>query len=309
MPNESENTAAAESDITEIAASTKRTAAAARGYTFQDFVAGACILSVFFEESDAVTIEWQLEDGDKFDDIILERDSEVICIQVKNGIDYTLSSSDLTGSSSRGLAIEDLVESAEFRHASGDGSRFVVLTSFNREPGSGVAFKEESEPLSLLGEVEFPAKKLADGQGIVADETEVEFILGAPGIDVEGDGVTESIQRTDFFEEILGSVAPRLELRENPEIGDPRTLTDRAVNLARWARNQPVLRLDREEIVRRLELSPSPIFPQRYPVEDGFIRPQWITEVENAFGNPVDRILVEGKPGVTVLAGVFEASK
>jgi hypothetical protein len=297
MSNEGENTASTESEITEIAASTKRTAAAARGYTFQDFVAGACILSVFFEESDAVTIEWQLEDGDKFDDVVLERDDEVICIQVKNGIDYTLSSSDLTGSSSRGLAIDDLVESAESRLASGDGSRFVVLTSFNREPGSGVAFTEESESLSLLGEVKFPAKKLTDGQGVVADENEIEFVLGAPGIDVEEDEIIESIQQTDFFEEILGSVAPRLELRENPEIDNPRTLTERAVNLARWARNQPVLRLDREEIVRRLELSPSPIFSQRFPVEDGFIRPQWITEVEQTFDNPVDRVLVEGKPG------------
>jgi hypothetical protein len=304
MSNGSNNTATPESDITEIAASTKRTAAAARGYTFQDFVAGACILSVFFEESDAVTIEWQLEDGDKFDDIILERDDEVICIQVKNGIDYTLSSSDLTGSSSRGLAIDDLVESAESRLASGDGSRFVVLTSFNREPGSGVAVKEESESLSLLDEVEFSTKKLADEQGVVADETEVEFILGAPGIGVEGDEVTESIQQTDFFEEILGSVAPRLELRENPEIDDPRTLTERAVNLARWARNQPVLRLDRKEIVRRLELSPSPIFSQRFPVEDGFIRPQWITEVEQTFDNPVDRVLVEGKPGSGKSTGI-----
>jgi hypothetical protein len=304
MSNKSENTASAESEITEIAASTKRTAAAARGYTFQDFVAGACIFSVFFEESDAVTIEWQLEDGDKFDDIILERNGEVTCIQVKNGINYTLSSSDLTGSSSRGLAIDDLIESAESRLTSGDGSRFVVLTSFNRVPGSGVAFTEESEPLSLLGEVKFPAKKLIDRQGVVADETEIEFVLGAPGIDVEGDGVIESIQRTDFFEEILGSVAPRLELRENPEIDDPRTLTERAVNLARWARNQPVLRLDREEIVRRLELSPSPIFSQRFPVEDGFIRPQWLTEVGQAFDNPVDRILVEGKPGSGKSTGI-----
>jgi len=304
MSNESENTTSEGSDITEIAASTKRTAAAARGYTFQDFVAGACILSVFFEESEAVTIEWQLEDGDKFDDVILERDDKVVCIQVKNGIDYTLSSSDLTGSSSRGLGIENLVESAESRLESGDGSRFVVLTSFNQEPGSGVEFTEESRSLSLLDEVKFPAKKLADGQGVVTDDTEVEFILGAPGIDVEGDGVIESIQRTNFFEQILASVAPRLELRENPEIDDPRTLTERAVNLARWARNQPVLRLDREEIIHRLELSPSPIFSQQFPVEDGFIRPQWITEVEQAFDNPIDRVLVEGKPGSGKSTGI-----
>ncbi|WP_135829852.1 NACHT domain-containing protein [Halorussus halobius] len=304
MSEEDEEIGSSDSDLTDVAASTKRTAAAARGYTFQDFVAGACILSVFFEDSNSVTIEWKFGEEDKFDDIILERDGEVICIQVKNGINYTLSSSDLTGSSSRGLAIDDLTESAKSRLDADEGSRFIVLTSFNQEPGSNIDFKDDSGSLSLLNGVDFPTKELVGEQGKITNGTDIEFILGAPGVDTEGKKVTKSIQGTDFFEEILSSVAPRLEHYENPEIDDSHTLIERAVNLARWARNQPVLRLDREEIVRRLELSPSPIFSQRFPIEEGFIRPRWINNVEEAFSNPDNRILVEGKPGSGKSTGI-----
>lgn len=307
MPDESEGIDSSNPGDTGVSASTRRTAAAARGYTFQDVVAGACILSVFFEESDSVTIEWKLNEEDKFDDIILERDDEMTCIQVKNGPDYTLSSSDLTGSSSRGLDLDDLTESATNRVESGNGSRFVVLTSYRNEPGSGIEFADDSEGLSLLGDIEFLARKLEDGRGEVTDGIEIEFVLGVPGIGTTGDEETVgSIRRTDLFELIVENVAPRLELRENPEIDDPYDLTVMAVNLARWARNQPVdvQRLTREEIVRKLELTPSRQLPQQFPVEEGYIRPTWVDELDDAYDNPDDRVLVEGKPGSGKSTGI-----
>lgn len=111
MPGDTESTSSSNTGETDIPANTKRVATAARGYIFQDFVAGACILSVFFEESEAVSIEWKIDDDDKFDDIILEQNGETTCIQVKNGPEHTLSSGDLSGSSSRGLDLGELTNS------------------------------------------------------------------------------------------------------------------------------------------------------------------------------------------------------
>lgn len=48
-------------------------APAARGYTFQDAIGGVAILSVLFEEAEAVTIEDAFQPGDEFDDLILEK--------------------------------------------------------------------------------------------------------------------------------------------------------------------------------------------------------------------------------------------
>ena len=253
-------------------------AGTARGYTFQDVVAGACILSVFFEESDAVSIESKFGEGDKFDDVILEREGEKTCIQVKNGPNYRLTSSDLDGSSGRGLDLEDLSSSAEQRLESDEGSRFVVLTSYQTETGSGIGFSDDREDLSLLGDIAFGTRKLADGRGEIEREADIEFILGVPGIGTTTDEEEiESLRNTELFEEVVENVTPRLEARKNPEIDDPYFLTERAVSLARWGRNQPSLqRLDRNKIIKSMDLAPSEQFPQRFELPEEYIRPRWL---------------------------------
>ncbi|UWG50153.1 NACHT domain-containing protein [Halalkaliarchaeum sp. AArc-CO] len=303
---ENERTAT-ESENMDASASTRRMAGAARGYTFQDVIAGACILSVFFEESQAITIESKLNEGDKFDDIILEQDGDIICIQVKNGPDHTLSSSDLTGSSGRGLDLSNLSESAEARVQAGEGTRFIALTSFGSETGPDIEFLDDSENITLFGELSFETDILADGRNEVDGEiVDIEFVLGVPGIGTATDEKVESLRNTELFERIVESVTSRLNIRENPEIDDPYSLTERAVNLARWARNQPVdvQRLDREEIIHRLKLFPSKQFAQQFELPEKYIRPRWTEELEEAFDDSDNRVLVEGSPGSGKSVGI-----
>ncbi|MEE6209549.1 NACHT domain-containing protein [Salarchaeum sp. III] len=280
-------------------------AGAARGYTFQDVVAGACILSVFFEELDAVSIESKYNREDKFDDIILE-DDEKTCIQVKNGPSYRLTHSDFDGSSGRGLDLTDLSSSAEQRLDADEGSRFVVLTSYKNEVGSGINFSDEYDEISILGDIEFRTRKLADGRGRVDGETDIEFIFGVPGIGtVTDEEKTKSLRNTELFERLVENVAPRLDARENPEIDDPYFLTERAVGLARWGRNQPnIQRLDRNDIIRQLELSPSKRFPQEFELPEEYIRPKWLGDLEDTFEDPDGRVLVEGGPGSGKSVGI-----
>ncbi|WP_336328310.1 NACHT domain-containing protein [Halovenus sp. HT40] len=295
------------SDNAGVSASTKRLAGLARGYTFQDVLAGACILSVFFEDANAVAIESKLDNNDKFDDIVLEKSGEKTCLQVKNGPEHRLISSDLSGSNDRGLDFTDLSESAEARRVADEGSRFVVLTSFEDETGSGIEFSDETENLSLFGNLEFEAKELTEFRGGDVEDEGIEFVLGVPGIGTTTDEEEiDSPRNTELFERIVGDVAPRLDVRENPEIDDPESLTQRAVGLARWARNQPtdIRRLEREEIIQRLELIPSEQFPQKFELPDEYIHPRWLEDLEEAYDDPSDRVLVEGAPGSGKSVGI-----
>jgi len=302
MPEETTST----TDDSGVSASTKRLAGLARGYTFQDVVAGACILSVFFEESNAVSIESKLDEDDKFDDIILEKDGEKICLQLKNGPEHRLISSDLTGSNGRGLHLDNLAESREVRIESGEGSRFIVLTSFKDETGSGIEFSDWSRTISFLGDIEFTTRELIEVSNEPVEDQGIEFALGVPGIGTTANEEVESLRNTNLFEQVVENVVPCLNRRESPVIDDPYSLTERAVNLARWARSQPVdiQKLERGEIIRRLELSPSKKLDQEFDLPEGYIRPRWVEDLEDVYSSPDDRVLVEGRPGSGKSVGI-----
>lgn len=306
MPESTEESSSM-SDEEGLSASAKLRAGQARGYTFQDVIAGACILSVFFEDTNTVDIESKLESTDKFDDIVLEKSDETICLQLKNGPNHKLISSDLTGSNGRGLDFKDLSDSAEARREADEGSRFLVLTSYINDSGSGIEFSDGSENLSIWGDLEFRTKELNEFRGGDVEDEGIEFVLGVPGIGTTSDEEEiNSPRNTELFERIVENVSPRLDVRENPEIDDPENLTEGAVTLARWARNQPadIGKLDRDEIIRRLELIPSERFPQQLGLPDDYIHPRWIDNLEDAYDNPDNRILVEGAPGSGKSVGI-----
>jgi hypothetical protein len=305
--SESAEESSSMSDEESLSASAKLRAGQARGYTFQDVIAGACILSVFFEDANTVTVESKLEATDKFDDIVLEKSDETICLQLKNGPKHKLISSDLTGSNERGLDFKDLSDSAEARREADEGSRFVVLTSFIEDSGSGIEFSDGSEDFSIWGGLEFRTKELHEFRGGDVEDESIEFVLGVPGIGTTSDEEEiNSPRNTELFERIVENVSPRLDIRENPEIDDPENLTESAVTLARWARNQPadIGKLDRDEIIRRLELIPSEKFSHQLGLPDEYIHPRWIENLEDAYDDPDNRILVEGAPGSGKSVGI-----
>lgn len=278
-------------------------APAARGYTFQDAIGGIAILSVLFEEAEAVAIEDAFQSGDKFDDLILEQDSDQICFQVRNRPGKRLTSSDLENSSSK-FYLDDFVDSAQDRFAAGEGSRFVILTSYLGEPGADIDFEDDGG-VSFFGDLRFSAKHLANSAGEVSPGTEIEYILGVPGIDTADDEeLAETIRDTDLVRLIEKNVAPVFDELENPEISDPRTLVIDAIDLARWARNHSsITRLTREDIVRRLGYIPTPDFPQEFPVQEGYIEPGWVQDLEN-IDEGIRRLLIEGGPGSGKSTGI-----
>ena len=275
----------------------KSLTAAARGYTFQDVIGGICILSVLFKQSKAVAVEDAFQTGDKFDDIILYQGNDQICLQVKNRPEQRLTTKDLRNASSD-LNVDEFVDSADSRLTADEGTRFIVLTSHREEPGPGVEFVGDNDCLSFLEDFGFQTRKLADGEGEVTTGTDIEFVLGVPGIDTEDDEeLAETIHDTELFRTVQKHVVPLLEEREHPEIRDPVSLVTDAVDLARWARNHDTIGcLTREEIVKRLDYVPSPQISQQFPVEEGYIQPQWIQGLEEIHPSS-NRILVEGKPG------------
>lgn len=278
-------------------------APAARGYMFQDVVGGAAIISVLFEEADAVTIEDAFESGDKFDDLVLDLDDERVCIQVRNRPGKRLTSGDLENASGD-FNVDDFLDSARSRLAAGEGSRFVVLTSFQEEPDPEVDLVDDGA-ISFFGDLDFPARTLADGAGVVSNGTEIEYILGVPGIGTADDNeLAETVRDTDLVNTLLRHVTPIFDELEHPEIDDPSSLVMDAVDLARWARiHSSIGELRRQDIVRRLEYIPTPQMEQEFPVGDGFIEPQWVQEVESA-GDAGDRVLVEGEPGSGKSTGI-----
>jgi hypothetical protein len=263
---------------------------------FQDVVGGAAIISVLFEEADAVTIEDAFESGDKFDDLVLDLDDERVCIQVRNRPGKRLTSGDLENASGD-FNVDDFLDSARSRLAAGEGSRFVVLTSFQEEPDPEVDLVDDGA-ISFFGDLDFPVRTLADGAGVVSNGTEIEYILGVPGIGTaDDDELAETVRNTDLVNILLRHVTPIFDELEHPEIDDPSSLVMDAVDLARWARiHSSIGELRRQDIVRRLEYIPTPQMEQEFPVGDGFIEPQWVQEVESA-GDAGDRVLVEGEPG------------
>lgn len=278
-------------------------APAARGYTFQDAIGGVAILSVLFEEAEAVAIEDLYESGDKFDDLILEQDSDHICFQVRNRPGQRLTLSDLENTSSK-FYISDFVDSAQARFEAGEGSRFVILTSHLDESGPDINFEDEGE-VSFFGDLQLPTRHLANSAGEVSPETEIEYILGVPGIDTADDEeLAETIQDTDLVRLIEKNVVPVFDELEHPEISDAKTLVTDAIDLARWARNHSsITRLTREDIVRRLAYIPTPDLPQEFPVQEGYIEPEWIQNLENT-DNDTNRLLIEGGPGSGKSTGI-----
>lgn len=278
-------------------------APAARGYMFQDVVGGAAILSVLFEEADAVAIEDAFESGDKFDDLVLELDDERVCLQVRNRPDKRLTSGDLENASGD-FNVDDFLDSARCRLAASEGSRFVVLTSFQEVPGPDVDLVADGA-ISFFGDLDFPARTLADGAGVVSNGTEIEYILGVPGIGTaDDDELAETVRDTDLVSTIVRHVTPIFDELEHPEINDPSSLVMDAVDLARWARiHSSIGELRRQDIVRRLEYIPTPKLEQEFPVRNEFIEPQWMEEVESA-GDAGDRVLVEGGPGSGKSTGI-----
>jgi hypothetical protein len=278
-------------------------APAARGYLFQDVVGGAAILSVLFEESEAVAVEDAIQTGDKFDDIVLDQGDDQICIQVRNRPGKRLKSGDLKNESGD-FYLDDFVSSARDRRSAGEGTRFVILTSFKEEPGPDVDLVDDGT-ISFFGDFQFPVQTLADGAGVVSDGTEIEYILGVPAIDTaDDDELAETVRDTDLVNTIHRHVTPIFDELEHPEISDPTSLVMDAVDLARWSRlHSSIGGLHRQDIVRRLEYIPTPQMEQEFPVGEGYIEPQWMQEVESA-GEADDRVLVEGEPGSGKSTGI-----
>ncbi|MCX2819829.1 NACHT domain-containing protein [Haladaptatus sp. F3-133] len=281
----------------------KGLAPTARGYTFQDVIGGCAVLSVVFEEAEAVAIEDSFQSGDKFDDLILEQDSDQICFQVKNRPGQQLNLSDLENASSK-FYVDNFVDSARDRFTAGEGSRFVILTSHLSEPGADVDLEDERE-VSFFGDLRFPTKHLANGDGEVFSGTEIEYIMGVPGIDTADDNeLAETIQDTDLVDLIEKNVAPIFDELEHPEISEPKTLVTDAIDLARWARNHSsITRLTREDIVRRLGYIPTPDISQEFPVQEGYIEPRWVQDLEDLHED-VSRLLIEGGPGSGKSTGI-----
>lgn len=278
-------------------------APAARGYTFQDAIGGVAILSVLFEEAEAVAIEDAFESGDKFDDLILEQGSDQICFQVRNRPGKRLTLSDLENSSSK-FYLDDFVDSARERFAAGEGSRFVILTSHLGKPGEDIDFEDDGG-VSFFGDLKFSAKHLANSAGEVSSGIEIEYVLGVPGIDTADDEeLAETIRDTDLVRQIGKKVVPVFDELEHPEISEPKTLVTDAIDLARWARNHSsITRLTREDIVRRLGYIPTPDLPQEFPVQEGYIEPEWVQDIEN-IGEDSSRLLIEGGPGSGKSTGI-----
>ncbi|MDQ2055835.1 NACHT domain-containing protein [Halobellus sp. H-GB7] len=278
-------------------------APAARGYTFQDAIAGVAILSVLFEESEAVAIEDAFQSGDKFDDLILEQERDQICFQVRNRPGQRLTSSDLENASSK-FYLDDFVNSAQDRIAAGEGSRFVILTSHLGELGADIDFEDDGE-VSFFGNLRFPAKHLANSAGAVSSGTEIEYITGVPGIDTADDEeLAKNIRDTDLVRLIEKNVTPIFDELEHPEISGSRKLVTDAIDLARWARNHSsITRLTREDIVRRLGYIPTPDLSQEFPIQEGYIEPEWVQNLEN-IGEDISRLLIEGGPGSGKSTGI-----
>ncbi|WP_161785354.1 NACHT domain-containing protein [Halorubrum halophilum] len=279
-------------------------APAARGYTFQDAIGGIAILSVLLEDAEAVAIEDALQSGDKFDDLVLEQDGAQICFQIKNRPGQRLTSSDLENTSSE-FHIDEFVDSAQDRLSAEEGSRFVILTSHREEAGPDINFADEEREISFFDDLEFPAQELANDAGEVSPGTEIEFVLGLPGIDTADDEeLAETIRDTDLVRLIEKKITPIFDELENPEIGNPTTLVKDAVDLARWSRNHSsISRLTREDIVRRLGYIPTPDIPQQFPLQEGYIEPQWVQDLEQIDGT-TDRLLIEGGPGTGKSTGI-----
>jgi|GEM_PF-4514496 len=278
-------------------------APAARGYTFQDVIGGVAILSVLFEEAEAVAIEDAFESGDKFDDLILEQEGDQICFQIKNRPGQRLTSSDLNNASSE-FHLDDFVDSARERFAAGEGSRFVILTSHLGKPDEDIDFEDDGE-VSFFGDLKFPAKHLANSSGEVSSGIEIEYVLGVPGIDTADDEeLAETIRDTDLVQQIEKRVVPVFDELEHPEISEPKTLVTDAIDLARWGRNHSsITRLTRKDIVRRLGYIPTPDLPQEFPVQEGYIEPEWVQDIEN-IGKDSSRLLIEGGPGSGKSTGI-----
>jgi hypothetical protein len=290
---------------TEVAAKSRQKAGMARGDFFQDIIGGLCLLSVLFGSGKSVKIESAFNENDRFDDIILKTEEEIICIQVKYSADYQLSRLDLNDRSGK-LNVEEMVESARERQAGNAGTRFVVLTTYKEPRTSEVGLSKESGTLSLFGDFQFQTQTLDSDIGLVSEESDIEFIFNIPylesGFNNEGD---HNLDRIELFQEVLLTVEPLFDQNENPRIGNAKTLIRRAITLAQRTREDPGEELTRDIIADRLKIAPSTQeIPQSISVDDGCIIPEWVQDLQQSLLEPGERRLVEGDPGSGKSTGI-----
>lgn len=288
----------------ELPSQAKSKAGLARGYSFQDTISGACMLSVLFGDADQLMVEGPIYEGDKFDDLIIKSGDQITCIQIKNGIGYSLSPTDLSDRSGR-LNVEEMVESARQRIDEEQGSKFLVLASYDPEPSGDLTLEETGESFQIVGDFRAQTSTIHGEAGTVNEDVEVEFGLGLPGIpEAPGDRRILSIDDTDIFQQTRTAVTQLLETNDSPRLPDVDTLIKKAIILASDARDSPGRWIDRAEIAKRLGLDPRErALTQQFPVEDDFIVPGWVNELIGTIGDG-GRVLVEGLPGSGKSTGI-----
>ncbi|MDB2249245.1 hypothetical protein [Halorubrum ezzemoulense] len=281
--------------------SSKGLAGMERGYLYQDIVGGMCLLSVLFDEAEAVEVESPSPIGrnDKFDDVVLHRNDETICFQVKNGPDYTFSGTDLDDSSSGRLNLEELVECAKSRNEINEGSRFIVFTSYNAPRQSDIQLADTSSNLEFFGGLEFETKKLDGDLGSAGDDIDIEFIFDAPGInEIHRSDPFHGLEQTEIFLQILENVSPIHATKENPRVNTPSDLILRAITLSTRAREDPGHRLTRKSISEEINIAPSlKRYPQSLSVDEGCILPFWFQQLEESLVDIDGRTAIQGVAG------------
>ncbi|WP_157231301.1 hypothetical protein [Halostagnicola larsenii] len=283
----------------------KSKAGLARGYSFQDTITGAFLLSVLFEDADKVMVEGAIDDNDRFDDLIVKEGNDIVCIQAKNGIGYSLSPTDLNDRSGR-LDVEKMVESADSRIEKGQGDRFIVLTSYDSEASGDLVLEQTDKTIELLEKFEIPITRIEGEAGTVNNEVEIEFGLGLPGIPEAPEGRRVlPIDETELYNQIRKSVNYLIDSHSSPRLPEVDTLIKKAVILASDARDSPGRWLDRAEIAQRLGLDPRErTLNQQFPTEEEYIIPGWVQELIGTIGEGNRRVLIEGRPGSGKSTGV-----
>lgn len=281
--------------------SSKGLAGMERGYLYQDIVGGMCLLSVLFDEAEAVEVESPspIDRNDKFDDLVLHRDEETICFQVKNGPDYTFSGTDLDDSSSGRLNLEELVKCAKSKNEINEGSRFIVFTSYNPPRRSDIQLADTSSRLILFEDLEFETKKLEGDLGSVDDDIDIEFVFDAPGIDeIHRSDPFHGLEQTEIFLQILENVSPIHATKENPRVDTPSDLVLRAITLSTRAREDPGHRLTRKSISEKINIAPSlEMYPQSLSVDEGCILPFWFQQLKESLVDIDGRTVIQGVAG------------
>lgn len=278
----------------------------ANGYRFQDAIGAELLLASLSEPGMRITFETKSHDNDKYDDLIIDHEGEIIRLQCKNGPEFTPTDAAWRSGRSRGIKWNELCASIESHLADyGDNERFVLLTSFNAPDDLKTKWIETGSVHTMPGrEYRCYARNAPLDKEAIETTARLEVVFNAEHHNAQAEKPREEedprgIQESPWWAEALACVTRSPPQIDNPHLAQPAKILDAALSAANRFRAAGKQQATGDDAAEAMHIAAGSFHLQQEPPAEEFavIEPHWIADVQGAINQSASRIWLVGPPG------------